>query len=205
MDAKCTDDTFLFVTLVYFRLHESSLQSLLTMSPDPLMSCLGAVLWCLLSWTLAANWRLFILTDWLLKVRVKVTLRLTASQSVKLGFEPDIYYSLCSYGLVFVGRLLWREDGSVFCTCCWPLPAQFFLGPSPLVLATIFYSLRSETSLFVASYDSQGHGAGIWPRLHTGWLTSRNWMLLKSNPSVPNRKHLVAKFMFPVLTSPWIQ
>jgi hypothetical protein len=29
-----------------------------------------------------------------------------------------------SYGLVFVGRPLWREDGSVCCMCCWPLPAQ---------------------------------------------------------------------------------
>jgi hypothetical protein len=51
-----------------------------------------------------------------------------------------------SYGLVFVGRPLWREAGSVFCTCCWPLPAQSFLGPSPLELATIFYCLRFETS-----------------------------------------------------------
>jgi hypothetical protein len=33
----------------------------------------------------------------------------------------------------------------------------------------IFYSLRFETSLFLASYDSQGHGGGIGPRLHTGW------------------------------------
>jgi hypothetical protein len=43
---------------------------------------------------------------------------------------------------------------------------------SPLVLATIFYCLRFETSLFVASYDSQGHGGGIRPRLHTGL---NNW------------------------------
>jgi hypothetical protein len=35
-------------------------------------------------------------------------------------------------------------------------------------LATIFYSLKFETSLFVASYDSQGHGEGIRPHLHTG-------------------------------------
>jgi hypothetical protein len=34
-------------------------------------------------------------------------------------------------------------------------------------LGTIFYCLRFETSLFVASYDSQGHGGGIGPRLHT--------------------------------------
>jgi hypothetical protein len=33
---------------------------------------------------------------------------------------------------------------------------------------TIFYCLRFETSLFVASYDSQGHGGGIRTRLHTG-------------------------------------
>jgi hypothetical protein len=45
---------------------------------------------------------------------------------------------------------------------------QSFLGPSPLGLVTIFYCLRFETSLFVASYDSQGHGGGIRPRPHTG-------------------------------------
>jgi hypothetical protein len=41
-----------------------------------------------------------------------------------------------------------------------------------LGLATIFYCLTFETSLFVASYDSQGHGGGIRSRLHTGLLTS---------------------------------
>jgi hypothetical protein len=42
------------------------------------------------------------------------------------------------------------------------------MGPSPFGLVTVFYCLRFETSLFIASYDSQGHGGGIWPRLHTG-------------------------------------
>jgi hypothetical protein len=46
-----------------------------------------------------------------------------------------------------------------------------FSGPSPVGLATIFYSLRFEPSLFVAFYDSQGYGGGIWRPLHTG-----NWM-----------------------------
>jgi hypothetical protein len=32
---------------------------------------------------------------------------------------------------------------------------------------TIFYCLIFETSFFVASYDSQGYGGGIRPRLHT--------------------------------------
>jgi hypothetical protein len=31
-----------------------------------------------------------------------------------------------------------------------------------------YFSLRFETSLLVASYDSQGYGGGIRPRLHTG-------------------------------------
>jgi hypothetical protein len=64
------------------------------------------------------------------KVKVKVTLRLTVSQSVSLGIEPHLrpmtrYLLLChSYGLVLVGRPIWREVGSVFCMCCWSLPAQ---------------------------------------------------------------------------------
>jgi hypothetical protein len=43
-----------------------------------------------------------------------------------------------------------------------------FLGPSPLGLVTIFYCFRFKISLFVASYNSQGHGGGIQPGLHTG-------------------------------------
>jgi hypothetical protein len=128
------------------------------------------------------------------KVKVKVTLRLTISQSRGLGVEPHLglmtrYLLLFdSYGLVLVGRPLWREDRSVFCICCWPLPAQFFPGQNPLVLATIFYCLRFEASLFVASYDSQGHGRGIRPRLHTGWkITVEVQQLLKVKVKVTLR------------------
>jgi hypothetical protein len=39
-------------------------------------------------------------------------------------------------------------------------------------LATIFHCLRLETSLFVASYDSQGHGGNIRPRLLKGFNQS---------------------------------
>jgi hypothetical protein len=84
------------------------------------------------------------------------------------GLWPDLYYMCDSYGLVLVGRPLWREVGSVLRICCWPLSSQSFSGPSPLGLETIFYCLRFETSLFVAFYDSQGYGGGIRPRLHTG-------------------------------------
>jgi hypothetical protein len=53
--------------------------------------------------------------------------------------------------------------------CYWPSPAQSFSGLSPMGLVTIFYCLRFETSLFVASYDSQGYGGGIGPGLHMGF------------------------------------
>jgi hypothetical protein len=71
-------------------------------------------------------------------------------------------------GFVDMGRSLWREDGSVVYNCCWPSPAQSFSGPSPGGLSIIFYCLTFETSGFVVSYDSQGYGGGIRPRLHTG-------------------------------------
>jgi hypothetical protein len=79
--------------------------------------------------------------------------------------------------------------------CCWPLPAQFFSDPSPLGLETIFYCLRFETSLFVASYDSQGHGGGIRPRLHTGiYLTVSDSKLLEL-PRDPHRRHHAEHFI----------
>jgi hypothetical protein len=62
-------------------------------------------------------------------VKAKVTLRLTVRQSVSLGAEPHLglmtrYLLLFdSYGLVFVGRPLWRDDGSVFYIRWWSSPA----------------------------------------------------------------------------------
>jgi hypothetical protein len=75
-----------------------------------------------------------------------------------------------SYVLVFVGSPPWSEDGSVFCICCWPSPAQYFSGPSPLGLVTTFYCLRFETSFSSPPTNSQGHGGGIRTRIHTGLL-----------------------------------
>jgi hypothetical protein len=52
----------------------------------------------------------------------------SVSPSVKprLGLMTRYLLLFDSYGLVFVGRHLWREDGSVFCICSWPLPVQSF-------------------------------------------------------------------------------
>jgi hypothetical protein len=51
---------------------------------------------------------------------------------------------------------------------------QIFSGPTPMGLVAIIYCLRFETSLFVASYDSQGYGGDIRPLLHTGGIEFTN-------------------------------
>jgi hypothetical protein len=91
---------------------------------------------------------------------------------------------------VELGRPLWREDGSVVYNCCWPSPAQSFSSRSPVGLVAMFYCLRLDTSLFVASYDSQGHGGDIRPRLQTGyyWLNSKLLQLIIPVHG-PRRKH----------------
>jgi hypothetical protein len=107
--------------------------------------------------------------------------QLSLSVEPHLGLMTRYLLQFDSYGLASWGALS-NVRTVVFCICCWPLPAQSSSGPSPLGLATIFYCLRFETSRFVASCDSQGHGGGIRPRLHTG----RNWSSkhgLAYNPS----------------------
>jgi hypothetical protein len=76
------------------------------------------------------------------------------------------------YYQTFAVLLMWsalsdERNGSVLYNCCWLSPVQSFSGPGPVGLPTIFYCLRFETSLFVASYESLGYGGGIRPRLHT--------------------------------------
>jgi hypothetical protein len=74
-------------------------------------------------------------------------------------------------GFVDMGRFLWWEDGSVVYNFCWPSPAQSFSGPSSMGLVTIFYCLRFEISLSVASYDPQGYVGGIRPRFYNSGRT----------------------------------
>jgi hypothetical protein len=121
------------------------------------------------------------------------------------GLRPDLYYVCDSYGFVDVGRSLWREDGSIVYYCCWPSPAQSFSGPSPVGLAAIFYCLIFETSLFVASYDSQGHGGGIRSRLQTGlilWI--HEWTLFITRGE-PKRDHYLGLFVCYYLFHPLLR
>jgi hypothetical protein len=119
---------------------------------------------------------------------------------------PDINYCLTVTVLFLCPPPLWREDGSVFCICCWSLPVQSFSGPSPLGLTTIFYCLRFETSLSVAFYDSRSHGGGIRPRLHPSCslfhihILQLNSLIFVMWPrGGPNRKHRLQKFLFVVM------
>jgi hypothetical protein len=75
--------------------------------------------------------------------------------------------------------------------CRWTLPAQSFSGLSPLGLATVFYCLRFETSLFVASYNSQGHGEGIHFQLRL--LAS---VVLITPLHGPSRKHRFEQYIY---------
>jgi hypothetical protein len=68
--------------------------------------------------TLQCSPRLLCLVASQVKVKVKVTLRLTVSQSVS-GAHNQIFISVWQLRSCFVGRPLWWEDGSVFCICLW--------------------------------------------------------------------------------------
>jgi hypothetical protein len=99
-------------------------------------------------------------------------------QSTHLGLTTRSWLLSDSCGYVGLGCPLSREDGSAVCNCYWPSPAESFSGPSPVGLAAIFYCLSFQTALFVASYDSQDHGGGIRPGLHTGERTIRNTQII---------------------------
>jgi hypothetical protein len=93
------------------------------------------------------------------------------------GLRPD-FFSVRNMEYVWQLRFWFHGEPCLMRgrVCLLYVPLAFasavFLDPSPLGLVTVFYCLRLETSLFVASYDSQGHGGGIRPRLHTGYELS---------------------------------
>jgi hypothetical protein len=68
------------------------------------------------------------------------------------GLRPDLYYCQTVAGLLMLGAPSDERTGLSFTIAAGFSPAQSFSGPRPAGLVTIFYCLRFETSLFVASY-----------------------------------------------------
>jgi hypothetical protein len=64
------------------------------------------------------------------------------------------------------------------------LASVVFLGSESLVTRDHILLSQIWDSLFVASYDSQGHGGGIRPRLHTGLETRVSPTTLKYDASL---------------------
>jgi hypothetical protein len=92
---------------------------------------------------------------------------------------------LDSYGLVCVGRPLWREGGSVFCIRCWPLSSQCFSGPSPLGLETMFSAaLPSNGRLSVVRVRFAGMCLpSRWLEMGirvTVWILDVYWILVQT-------------------------
>jgi hypothetical protein len=97
--------------------------------------------------------------------KVKVTLRLTFSQSVSLGVEPQTTCLLLfdSYGLT--RRRVCHLYMLLVLARAVSLGSESLLTPNQILLSQIW------DFLFVASYDSQGYGGGIRSRLHTAIFT----------------------------------
>jgi hypothetical protein len=75
---------------------------------------------------------------------------------------------------VGVGRSLWRDDWSVFYSCCWPSPAQSFWGPSPVELATIFCTLRFGT-FFPSGPTTRRATVEVFNPVSTRDITLTHW------------------------------
>jgi hypothetical protein len=98
---------------------------------------------------------------------------LTVSQSVSLVVEPHLglmtrYFLLFdSYGLCFSGAPSLTRGWVCLLCMLLALARLVFLGFESLGIRDHILLSQIWDFLFVASYDSQGHGRGIRTRLHT--------------------------------------
>jgi hypothetical protein len=113
-------------------------------------------------------------------------LRPTVIRPVCLGLKrhlgPKTRFLLLSdtCGFVYVGRSVWRDDGSAVCNCCCrSSPAQSFSGPSAAGLMTIYYAPRFETTSAWRARSPYLYTLGTgWPR-----YTPRHRVPLSSPPT----------------------
>jgi hypothetical protein len=122
------------------------------------------------------------------RIQVKVTLRLTVSQSVSLCVESHLglmtrdLLLFDSYGLVFVGRPLWREDRSVFCQSHNRL-TEFSRWVSPCRLGAYWF-ITDETCLprrciAITAFFFLFHYSGFQPSCHN--IHTTYWEILFQN------------------------
>jgi hypothetical protein len=65
--------------------------------------------------------------------------------ATNFSFSLKLYLDSCVF--VIMGRLLWREDGSVIYNCYWASPAKSFSSPCSERLMTKLYFLKFEIPL----------------------------------------------------------
>jgi hypothetical protein len=122
--------------------------------------------------SLTKNHTSLLICEWITSewISLSFTLRPTVCLGIKhpSGAYDQIFITVRQLGICWCGALPLTRVRSAVYNCFWPSPAQSFSSPSPVGLVNIFYCLRFETSLFIASYDSQGYGGGIRTRLHKG-------------------------------------
>jgi hypothetical protein len=110
-----------------------------------------------------------------LSLSLSLMLQPTVSRAVCLGIKhpsgayDQIFITVRQLRVWWCGVLSLTRGQVCRLQLLLALDSAVILGFAPVGLATIFYCLRFEISLFVASYDSQGYRGGIPPRLHTGY------------------------------------
>jgi hypothetical protein len=83
------------------------------------------------------------------------------------GLRTDLYYCQTVADLLIWGALSDERTGLSFTIAVGPRQRIHSRVRVSWDWRPYFTVFRFETSLFVASYDSQGYGGGIRPRLHT--------------------------------------
>jgi hypothetical protein len=107
-----------------------------------------------------------------MSLSLSLMLRLTVSRPVCLGIKHPSW----AYDQIFITvrqlRVCWCGALSLtrWRRVC-RLQLLLSLASAVILGSESHYCLRFDTSIFVASYDSQGYGRGIKSRLHTGYLT----------------------------------
>jgi hypothetical protein len=128
---------------------------------------------------------------WVLVLCYGQSVSLSWNKSPIRGLRSDFYYCQTLAGLLAWSALSDERTGLSVTIAAGP--RQRTLRSHSVDLATKFYCLRFKTFLFV-SYDSQGHGGGIGPRLLAGWLYTQALGFLFAASYEPYRKHHFQQF-----------